>query len=96
MSYTERIQRKIVSADLSIIQTMKLMDEAFTKLLLVFDGDMFLGIITNGDLQRAIIGNISFDTPIRKIVSHEGKAYAHCGDDREKVKEWMLSKLLKN
>ena len=63
-SYSERIQKKIITADKTIIQTMKLMDEAFTKLFLVFDGEKFLGIITNGDLQRAIIAHISFDTPI--------------------------------
>lgn len=92
MNYSERIQKKIVSSEKSLIQTMKLMDEAFTKLLLVFDGEKFLGIITNGDLQRAIIAHTPFDTPIGKIVSQEGKLYAHVGDNREKIKEWMLAK----
>ena len=89
---SERIQSKIVSSDKTIIQTMKLMDEAFTKLFLVFEGERFLGIITNGDLQRAIIANTPFDTPIGKIVSREGKLYAHVGDNREEIKDWMLSK----
>lgn len=71
---------------------MRMMDETFTKLLLVFEGDDFLGIITNGDLQRAIIANLPFDTQIRRIVSHENKVYAKEGDDREAIKEWMLSK----
>ena len=92
MNYSERISKKIVTAEKTIIQTMKLMDEAFTKLLLVFDGEVFLGLITNGDLQRAIIAKTPFDTPIGKIVSREGKLFAHEGDDREKIKEWMLSK----
>ena len=91
MSFSERIQKKIISANNTIIQTMKLMDEAYTKLFLVFDGDTFLGIITNGDLQRAIIANIPFDTPIGKIVSREGKLFAHQGDDREKNLLSMLS-----
>ena len=90
--FSERIQSKIVDSGKTIIQTMKLMDEAFTKLLLVFDGDKFLGIITNGDLQRAIIAHTPFDTPIGKIVSREGKLYAHVGDNREKIKVWMLEK----
>lgn len=92
MNYSERIQKKRVSSEKTLIQTMKLMDEAFTKLLLVFDGEKFLGIITNGDLQRAIIAHTPFDTPIGKIVSQEGKLYAHVGDNREKIKEWMLAK----
>jgi len=91
-SYSERIQKKIITADKTIIQTMKLMDEAFTKLFLVFDDEKFLGIITNGDLQRAIIAHISFDTPISKIVSQEGKLLAHVGDNMDEIKEWMLEK----
>ena len=90
--FSERITKKIVSSDKTIIQAMKLMDEACTKLFLVFDCEAFLGIITNGDLQRAIIAHIPFETPIGKIVSREGKLYAHEGDDREKIKEWMLAK----
>lgn len=91
MEYSERIKNKVVTADKTIIQTMKLMDEGFTKLLLVFDDGRFLGIITNGDLQRAIINKIPFETPIGKIVTSEGKVYAHPGDDRDKVKEQMLA-----
>ncbi|MBE6330734.1 MAG: mannose-1-phosphate guanylyltransferase [Bacteroidales bacterium] len=90
--FSERIQKKIISADKTIIQTMKSMDESCTKLFLVFAGDRFLGIITNGDLQRAIIANIPFDTQIGEIVSREGKLFAQEGDDRDKIKEWMLSK----
>lgn len=92
MNYSERIQKKIISADKTIIQTMKLMDESYTKLFLVFDSDKFLGIITNGDLQRAIISHIPFDTTIGKIVRREGKLFAHVGDNRDKIKEWMLEK----
>ena len=90
--FSERVQSKIIDSGKTIIQTMKLMDEAFTKLLLVFEGERFLGIITNGDLQRAIIAHIPFDTPIGSIVSREGKLYAHIGDNKEKIKEWMLAK----
>ena len=92
MEYSEKIRRKIVSAETSIIQTMKIMDERITKLLLVFEGERFLGLVTNGDLQRAIIAHIPFDTPVKQIVSWKGKRYAHKGDNRESIKEWMLTK----
>ena len=90
--FSERIQSKIVDSKKTIIQTMKIMDEAFTKLLLGFEGESFLGIITNGDLQRAIIAHLSFDTPIGKIVNCEGKQYAYVGDNKDKIKDWMLEK----
>jgi len=92
MDYSERIRKKIISADKTIIQTMKMMDDACSKLLLVFDCDSFLGIITNGDLQRAIIMHIPFDTPIGQIVTRKGKLFAHEGDDKERIKEWMMNK----
>ena len=92
MQYSERVRKKIVSAETSIIQAMRLMDEGFTKLLLVFDGEQFLGIITNGDLQRAIIAHTPFETPIRQVIDNTTKRYALECDDREKVKEWMLEK----
>lgn len=92
MEYSSRIRKKIISSDKTIIQTMKMMDDAHTKLLLVFECEHFIGMITNGDIQRAIIAHTPFDTPIGKIVSRKGKLYARENDDREKIKEWMLAK----
>lgn len=90
--FSDRIQKRIISYDKTIIQAMKMMDESYIKLLLVFDGDRFLGILTNGDIQRAIIAHIAFDSPIGQIVSSQGKLYAHLSDDRDQIKEWMISK----
>lgn len=88
--FSERIKTRIVDSHKTIIQTLKLMDELFTKALLVFDGEQFLGMITNGDLQRAIIANQPFDTEIRSIVDNSKKKYAHTSDDEEHIKAWML------
>lgn len=92
MKYSKRIQDKIVDSGKTIIQTMKLMDDGFTKSLIVFDKERFLGIITNGDLQRSIISKIPFDTPILKVVDNKTKRYASVSDDREMIKMWMLEK----
>jgi dTDP-glucose pyrophosphorylase len=92
MNYSERIKKKIIQANSTIIQTMKVMDDAGTKLLMAFEDKTFLGIITNGDIQRAIIAHFPFDTPIKNIVSREGKLFAHVDDNREIIKEWMLAK----
>lgn len=92
MEYSKRIQDKIVDSSKTIIQTMKLMDDSFTKSLIVFDKERFLGIITNGDLQRAIIAKFPFDTPILKVIDNMSKRYANISDNREKIKLWMLEK----
>lgn len=89
-SFSERIKTRIVDSHKTIIQTMKLMDDGFTKALLVFDGEQFLGLITNGDLQRAIIAKKPFDTEIKTIVDNSKKKYAHISDDKEHIKAWML------
>lgn len=88
--YSERIKSKIITADKTIIQTMKLMDEVKTKSMLVFNGDSFVGMITNGDLQRGIIANKPFDMPIALLVDNSQKKYAHQGDDVRLIKEWMI------
>lgn len=90
MDYSLKIRNKIINADTSIIQTMKMMDNEKTKSFLVFDKDRFIGIITNGDLQRAIIDKISFDTSIRLVINNSIKKYAHVGDAELKIKDWLL------
>lgn len=88
--FSEKIKTIIVDASNTIIQTMKLMDDRRTKSLLVFNKDHFVGMITNGDLQRAIIANKPFDATIGSIVDNTNKKYAHTDDDEELIKSWML------
>jgi dTDP-glucose pyrophosphorylase len=90
--FSDKIKQKIIDASTTLIQTMKKMDEGFTKSLMVFEGERFIGIITNGDLQRAIISKVPFDTPIIKVVNNSNKYYAHEGDNREDIKAWMIEK----
>lgn len=86
----ERLKRVLIDKSNSIIQTMRMMDEHKTKSLLVYDGTIFVGLITIGDLQRAIIANRSFEEPIGKLIDNDNKIYAHISDSKEKIKSWML------
>lgn len=88
--FSERIQAIVVNSGMSIIQTMRIMDDVRTKSLLVFNDERFVGLITNGDLQRAIIANKPFSMPIINLVDNANKKYAHVGDDIQCVKEWMI------
>lgn len=90
MDYSERILKRIVSADQTILQTMKRMDECRAKSLLAFDHDRFQGLVTIGDLQRAIIAKCPFDTKIGVLVYNSQKKYAHVSDDKESIKAWMV------
>lgn len=73
----------------SILSVLKKMDDQKRKLLLVVREGKFYGLISIGDIQRAIIKNISMDTPIMSIL-REGITVAHVGDDIEKIKQKML------
>lgn len=88
--FSKKDLRQSVTAKSTIIQTMKLMDDRRTKSLLVFDNEQFIGMITNGDLQRAIIANKPFDATIDSIVDNTNKKYAHIDDDKEQIKSWMM------
>lgn len=92
MMFSERIKKKIIDSSVTLIQTMKKMDEDFTKSLIVFEEEKFVGIITNGDLQRAIIAKVPFDTPIIKVVNNANKKYFHVSDNRDDIRGWMIEK----
>jgi dTDP-glucose pyrophosphorylase len=78
----------IVNQEDSILVVLKKMDASKRKLLIVLDGDIFISVISIGDIQRAIIKNISLDTPISKILRKEVR-FAFAGDDLNIVRERM-------
>ena len=57
-----------ISPDLSILDALKNMDTVEGKLLIVMEDNKFLGLLSIGDIQRAIIRNINLDNPIRIIL----------------------------
>ncbi|MDA3924599.1 MAG: nucleotidyltransferase family protein [Kiritimatiellae bacterium] len=54
------------------------MDEVRCKLLLVMDAEIFKGLISIGDAQRAIIHNVPMDTPISQVIRTD---IVECKDD---------------
>lgn len=88
--FSEKVKTIIVDASNTIIQTMKIMDDRRAKSLLVFNNEHFIGMITNGDLQRAIIANKPYDATIDLIVDNTNKKYAQIDDDEEHIKSWMI------
>jgi len=80
--------RKIGSGE-SILKALKRMDAIDRKLLLVFQEDSFIGVLSIGDVQRAIINNTLLDTPIRQIMR---KAFLSVrpDDTNEFIRQQML------
>ena len=68
---------------------MKQMDEQHVKMLFVFEDARFVSILTIGDIQRAIVKNISLDNCISTIVDRN-KKFAHEGDPMDTIREKMM------
>ncbi len=82
----------IISTNYTILSALKLMDEIKRKLLFITDSkSLFIGVLSLGDLQRAIINKHPLDTPIEKILrKHITIANTH--QSFEEIKHIMLEK----
>lgn len=82
------IANRIITSDATILKALKLMDTEGTKLLFVFEGDAFIGLLTIGDIQRAIIRNNPKETPVSQIMGKQ-KIYGKSTDDIQTIKKNM-------
>lgn len=86
----EKIKNRIIAPDLTILSAMKKMDEIKMKILFVFKGDRFEGILTLGDIQRAIIKGHALTETVSKILDRN-KIYAYSSDSIDAIKQKMES-----
>ena len=86
----EKIKERVILPSFSLLEAMKQMDRIHGKMLFVFDKEHFEGIFTIGDIQRAIINNVSLKEPVSSIVDKK-KKYAFVGESRESVRAKMLT-----
>ena len=73
----------------SMISALKQMESHSYRLLLVFDGETFVGVVSIGDIQRSVIRNIPMITPIKSIMRKKF-TFAHVGDDISDIKRVMF------
>ena len=83
-----RVQQRSISVNATIIEALKRMDVERVKLLFIFDSDIFKGIITIGDIQRAIINNIPLSSLVKDIID-SNKVYASVHESRDSISEKM-------
>lgn len=82
-------QNRAIIAASTLLQALKKMDQIDKKLLLVFDEDKFVGLLSAGDIQRAIIQNKSLQTPVKNIIRNNIKV-AKSTDSFEDIKKMMI------
>jgi dTDP-glucose pyrophosphorylase len=88
MDYPEQISQRFIENNSTILQALQKMDRINKKLLLVLKKGQFIGVLSIGDVQKAIISNHSFDVPIERIMRKEF-VYATTANGRRSVLELM-------
>lgn len=85
--------RKLASVSINANETIRFafskMDSDIVRLLCVIENNEYAGIISSGDIQRAIIANKSLETPVGKILRHNVRV-ANFNDSFESIRSMML------
>ena len=84
----DKIKDRIISSSITLINAMKKMDVLGVKLLFVFRDSQFEGLLTIGDIQRAIINNIPLSAVVKEILD-TNKIYAYVDDSEDSIKQKM-------
>jgi dTDP-glucose pyrophosphorylase len=83
-------KNRTIKYNCSLLEALKQMDELDKKLLIVFDdNENYRGLLSVGDIQRAIIKNKPLGTPIKEVMRSNIRV-AKPSDSFELVKEMML------
>lgn len=63
-------QRLLISSEISIIQAIEILDKTAKKILVVVDSDRkVLGTLTDGDIRRALLKKVDFESPVSSIMN---------------------------
>jgi dTDP-glucose pyrophosphorylase len=86
----QKIRQRVIKKEESLLHALKIMDSTgFRSLLVLDDDDFFAGILSIGDIQRAIIKNIALDVIVSQVLRQSPRV-AHEDTTLEKIKEEML------
>jgi len=84
------LKNRTISYSASLLAALKQMDSLDKKLLIVLKKNKFTGLLSAGDIQRAVIQNKPFDTPINKIL-RKNIRIASPDDDFSTIKQMMFN-----
>lgn len=83
-----KIESRVISPDCSLLAAMKQMDNGGFKTLFVFADNHFEGILTIGDIQRAIIKNVALSDRISAILDKD-KVYGFVSESEDEIRNKM-------
>lgn len=79
----------IISPDLSLMDALLHMDKIERKLLVVCDDERFVGVLSIGDIQRALLAKIDLSSDVVSVIRKE-ITFSHTSDDLSDIREMML------
>jgi len=85
----KKFQDLIVSKEVTMLSAMKLMDEIARKLLIVVFDNKYLGLLSIGDIQRALIKNHKLTVKVSAIMRND-YIVAKPNQSLDEVKKLML------
>lgn len=86
---SKRWEHLIVPVSLTLLQAVKRMDEVRCKLLLVTERERFIGLLSIGDVQRAIIRNVPLSEQVGSVLRSD-IVVCRSGDPESKIRSEML------
>jgi dTDP-glucose pyrophosphorylase len=82
-------RNRFIEYNATLLDALKKMDYLDKKLLLVFEQEIFIGLVSIGDIQRAIIKNQSLDSPVKSILRGSIR-HANTSMPLEGIREMMV------
>ena len=83
-------KKRNIEINASMLEALKLMDELDVKLLIVLNNGNYAGLLSIGDIQRAIIQNKDFNTNINEILRSNFKL-ASIDQSIDSIKKMMFN-----
>jgi dTDP-glucose pyrophosphorylase len=87
---TDKNKEIIITPDATLLEGFKKMDAIRRKLLLVHDGSKYVGLLSVGDIQRAIINSIDLNSSVSAIIRNDN-IIAHPETSIDEIKKLMLA-----
>lgn len=90
MQTESKVALRIIKEEDNLLQALKIMDKTgFRSLLVLNNAGLFKGILSIGDIQRAIIRNLTLDIKVREVLRSNPRI-AREGDSLEEIKRTMI------
>lgn len=85
---SQKIGVRQITSSASLLSALKQMDARKVKILFVYEDSHFEGLITLGDIQRAIIKNVALEEPVSRVLD-KNKVYGYVNEKQDEIKEKM-------